>query len=252
MTEDARRTGDRPRWLVVIDGPAGAGKTTIARRVAAHLGVPLLDTGAIYRALAWWAREEGVAWDDEAGLRRLAAELPIRFSQSSSQSSSQGELDASAPGGAAQSVFVGDADVTAAIRTPEISEGASRVSALPGVRAALLEIQRAVGARGCVAEGRDMGTVVFPDAPYKFFLTADLSARAARRHIDLAASAAPDAPPSLDEVAAAMQTRDTRDSSRAVAPLRPADDAVVVDSTGLDADGVFEAVLRRLQPPGVG
>jgi CMP/dCMP kinase len=249
MTEDARRTGDRPRWLVVIDGPAGAGKTTIARRVAAHLGVPLLDTGAIYRALAWWARERGVAWDDEPRLRELARELPIRFSQGHAESEHTEPRDEESQG--IQSVWIGETDVTGAIRTPEMSEGASQVSALPAVREALLAIQRAVGAKGCVAEGRDMGTVVFPDAPHKFFLTADLSARAARRRLDLAASAPKGVGPSLREVEAAIQTRDARDSSRAVAPLRAADDAIVVDSTGLDADGVFAVILGHLRS-GVG
>lgn len=234
MARDARREGqregERRPWLVVIDGPAGAGKTTIARGLAARLGVPLLDTGAIYRALAWLSSERGVAWDDEAGLVALAQGLPIRFVDDDGE----------------PRVLLGATDVTAAIRTAEISEGASQVSAHPGVRAALLDIQRAVGATGCVAEGRDMGTVVFPDAPHKFFLTADLQARAARRHLDLQRTAAPQAPPSIDDVTEAMRTRDTRDSSRAAAPLRRAEDAIEIDSTALDADAVLAVILRHL------
>lgn len=239
-TGKGRDDEDRP-WLVVIDGPAGAGKTTIARALSARLGVPLLDTGAIYRALAWLARERGIAWDDEAGLVALAQGFPIRFAEPDAGAGEQHR--------GAQRVFVGETEVTAAIRTPEISEGASQVSAHPGVRAALLDIQRAVGAKGCVAEGRDMGTVVFPDAPHKFFLTADLTARAARRHLDLSRTTAPQAPPSIDDVAEAMRTRDTRDSSRAAAPLRRAEDAIEIDSTALDADAVLDVVMGHLRQP---
>jgi cytidylate kinase len=224
--------------LIVIDGPAGAGKTTVARRLARHLGLPLLDTGAIYRSLALVARRRGVAWDDEAGLCALAASLPIRF----------GSLPAPGEPDAPQRVWLGDDDVTEAIRTPEISEGASRVSVLPGVRTALLGLQRAIGAKGCVAEGRDMGTVVFPGAPFKFFVTADLEARAARRRADLAESS----PQGLAAVEAELVSRDARDSSRATAPLARAADAVLVDTTALDPDEVLAFMLGVLgRGPGV-
>jgi CMP/dCMP kinase len=221
-----------PAKLVVIDGPAGAGKTTVARRLAQALGVPLLDTGAIYRTLALVARRRGIAWDDEPALVELCAGFPIAF----------GELP---QGDARQPVHYGDEDVTFAIRTPDISQGASKVSALAGVRAALLDIQRELGSRGVVAEGRDMGTVVFPDAPYKFFLTADLPTRARRRAAELAAGGGA---PELDEVAREIAERDARDSNREAAPLRRADDAIAVDTSGLGIDEVIEALLQRIQP----
>ena len=216
--------------VVVIDGPAGAGKTTAARALARHLGLPLLDTGAIYRSVALSARRQGIAWDDEGALAALAQSLPIRF----------GGLPAPGQPDAPQTVWLGDDDVTTDIRTPQISDGASRVSALPGVRKALLELQRALGAAGCVAEGRDMGTVVFPDARHKFFVTADLAARAARRQAE-----GGDVP--LAKVEQQMRSRDARDSGRATAPLAQADDAVVVDTTHLDPQGVLDLILARVR-----
>lgn len=227
--------------LIVIDGPAGAGKTTVARRLARHLGLPLLDTGAIYRSLALVARWRGVAWDDEAALVELAAGLPIRFG------SLPGPDEADAP----QRVWLGEDDVTEAIRTPEISDGASKVSVLPGVRKALLGLQRAIGAKGCVAEGRDMGTVVFPHAPHKFFVTADLAARAARRQADLEGlegAAASEPSTTLSTVQAELVSRDARDSNRAAAPLARAEDAVLVDTTALGPDEVLALMLRALDP----
>ncbi len=221
--------------LIVIDGPAGAGKSTVARRLAEHYGLPMLDTGAIYRTLALLARERGVAWSDEAGLVALAAEL----------SAGPGLRFVAVPG-AAQRVELAGRDITAAIRTPEISEGASQVSAHPAVRRGLLGIQRRLGLSGCVAEGRDLGTVVFPDAAFKFFLTADDRIRAARRQLELRASqqAAPDLP--LEQVLRDLQSRDERDQSRAAAPLIQAPDAVLVDATDLDIDGVVSAIMATV------
>lgn len=231
--------------LIVIDGPAGAGKSTVARRIAERLGAALLDTGAIYRSLAWLARERDIDWDDEDGLAGLAAELRIEFRPSSSPGARQQVLirspldaDASAP-----------LDVTAEIRTPDISEGASRVSRHARVRAALLDIQRAISAtavaagRGCVAEGRDMGTVVFPDAPHKFFLTASRTARAQRRLEELLAKGETT---TRAQVEAEMARRDQRDSSREAAPLQQADDAALIDSSDLDIDGVVARILARV------
>jgi cytidylate kinase len=208
------------RLVVAIDGPAGAGKSTTARLLAARLGYDLLDTGAIYRVMALLSKRAGVAWDDGPGVAGLAAELDLKF-----------RLE-----GGINRVLVAGADVTTDIRTPDMSDGASRVSALPEVRAALLGIQRRLGAQGgVVVEGRDIGTVVFPDAGAKFFLTANADERARRRVAELEAAGRP---ADFATTRAEMQQRDERDSTRSVAPLKQADDAVAVDSSGLTPDEV--------------
>jgi cytidylate kinase len=180
-----------------------------------------------------------VSWDDETGLVALCHAFPIRF----------GEVHPGDPAQAVQRVLLGDEDLTQDIRTPEISEGASRVSAWPGVRAALLGVQRALGQtpKGCVAEGRDMGTVVFPSAPYKFFLDADLHIRAQRRQGDLEAAGETQ---TVDRVAADIDRRDKRDSSRAVAPLALAPDAVRVDTSRMDPSRVIEHMLAVVRGRG--
>lgn len=214
--------------LIVIDGPAGAGKTTVAQRLAQHFELPLLDTGAIYRSLALGAKRRGVAWADGEALASMARELPIAFE----------------PGTPRQRVRLAGEDVTAAIRTPDVSQGASIVSAHAPVRAALLDLQRALGAQGCVAEGRDLGTVVFPDAAHKFFITASAVERARRRHRDLEAKGG--AVPSLSQVADQMRERDSRDSARAVAPLAKAPDAVALDTSDLGVDEVVAFIVRQV------
>ena len=217
--------------IVAIDGPAGAGKSTIAKRVAAHLGATLLDTGAIYRSVALVARRRGISWDDERRLADLAAALPLRFKL----------LDG------VNHVFVADEDVSSAIRTQEIATGASQVSRLPDVREALLGAQRAFGRKmAVVAEGRDIGTVVFPDADVKVFLVADEEARARRRLADLQAGG--DVETSLTHVLEAQRHRDASDSGRSVAPLIPAEDAVHIDTTMLTIEEVVAAVLDLVSP----
>jgi cytidylate kinase len=211
--------------VVVIDGPAGAGKSTVARQLAAALGFVLLDTGALYRALALAAERTGIPWEDEQGMAVLAERIVAK---------SELMLEPHTDGVRVR--LMGE-DVSDAIRTPDMSMGASRVSALPGVRNALLDLQRQLGRvpPGVVAEGRDLGTVVFPDAPVKFFLTASLEVRARRRQNELEAKG--QSPPwakTLEDVA----QRDRQDSDRPVAPLRRAPDALLVDSTGRSVEDV--------------
>ena len=211
--------------IVAIDGPAGAGKSTVARQLARRLGFTIIDTGAIYRSVALAAQRAGISWEDDNGLARLLdAGLGLTF---------QGER-----------VLLRGEDVTEAIRTPEISRGASVVSARPVVRQKLLQLQRDLGRaapRGAVLEGRDIGTVVFPDADVKFFLPASDEARAQRRHAELNEKGL-SVP--LPEVLADQRRRDKDDTERAIAPLRAAPDAVVVDTTGFDLEQVVERCFR--------
>lgn len=222
-------------FIVAIDGPAGAGKSTASRLVASRLGFAMVDTGAIYRAVALAATRAGVALDDDGRLGALLPQVAIRFAPPP------------APG-AGQRVLLGDEDVSAAIRTPPMSLGASRVSARPVVRAGLLDLQRrlalAEGNAGAVLEGRDIGTVVFPDADAKFFLTASPAERAARRHAELQAKGDRS---TFEEVLADQLRRDRDDSERAVAPLKPAADAVVVDTSGIPLDEVVDRLVATVQ-----
>jgi cytidylate kinase len=225
----------RRPFIVAIDGPAGAGKSTAARATAARLGFALVDTGAIYRTVALAATRRGIALDDDVRLAELLPALEIRFAPPAS------------PGGA-QHVLLGGEDVSAEIRTPPMSLGASKVSGRPVVRAGLLGLQRRLALapenRGAVLEGRDIGTVVFPDADVKVFLTASVDVRARRRHAELAAKGDPS---TLEEVRADQVRRDRDDSQRAIAPLRPADDAVTLDTSALGLDEVADAVVREVE-----
>ncbi len=217
----------RERGLIVaIDGPAGAGKSTAARLLAARLGYALLDTGAIYRSMALRARERGVAWDNGPGVAALADGIDISF-----------RLE-----GALNHVTLNGQDVTAAIRTPDMSDGASRVSALPEVRAALLAFQRDFGRAppGAVLDGRDIGTVIFPDADVKIYVDATPEIRARRRAAEIASTGGA---VSEAEVLADIRRRDERDTRRAAAPLRPAPDAHLLDTTHLDIDAAFWAAI---------
>lgn len=213
--------------VVAIDGPAGAGKSTIARKVAERTGLSLVDTGAIYRALALAAKRAGVAPDDAEGLAALASSLPISFEMK----------------GGENRVRLGDEDVSDAIRVPEVSMLASQVSKHLPVRAQLLELQRELGRAGAVLEGRDIGTVVFPDAAVKVFLTASAEERARRRAEQLAEKG--QAQP-FDQVLAEIVERDRQDESREVAPLKPAPDAEIVDSTYMTEDEVVSFIARRV------
>jgi cytidylate kinase len=227
-------TSARP-FIVAIDGPAGAGKSSASRLLAARLGFALVDTGAIYRTVALAASRAGIGFDDEARLGALMPTLRIRFAPP-------------AGAGAGPKVFLGGDDVTVEIRTPPMSLGASAVSARPVVRDGLLELQRRLALapenRGAVLEGRDIGTVVFPDADLKIFLTASEECRARRRFVELRDKGDPS---SYEQVLADQRLRDANDSQRAVAPLRPADDARVFDSSGIALDRVVEELAREVE-----
>ena len=220
--------------VVAIDGPAGAGKSTVTRRVAAALGYTVVDTGALYRAVALAAQQAGVSWDDGPGVTRVASELAerqaLRFG-----ATSQGVTQ----------VFLDGKDVSLAIRSADMSQGASKVSAIPGVRDALLDMQRSLGAQGgVVLEGRDIGTVVFPHAEAKFFLTASVKVRAERRYKEHLARG-----DQVDREAIEREVveRDQRDTQRPVAPLKQADDAVLIDSSVLSIDAVVDLIVSHVR-----
>lgn len=214
--------------LVTIDGPGGAGKTTVSRLLAKALGYTYVDTGALYRAVALAVLSEKCSANEDSKVAQICRRLRFRF-----ENSSKGLR-----------LYMNEVDVTDEIRTQEITMLASAVSARPVVREYLLGVQRGMGKNGGVVfEGRDMGTVVFPGADVKFFLDADLSVRALRRHRELVAMGVNI---SLDEVRQTMYRRDKDDSSRVLAPLKPAHDAVRIDSTSLEIGRVVELMLDHV------
>ena len=238
--------GGRPRWwngagdtritapggslTIAIDGPGGAGKSTIARRAAAELGFVYVDTGAIYRAVACAALSRGIDPSDEAAVSALlpSLQLELRWTEDG-----------------VQHVWLNGADISSELRTPAVSTAASRVSALPVVRQFLLEQQRVVARKhDVIMDGRDIGTVVLPDADVKIFLSASPEVRARRRWLELQEKGTPD---TYEAVLADLIARDERDSNRAIAPLRPADDAVLLDTSGMTLQESIDAILKLIR-----
>ena len=221
--------------IITVDGPSGSGKGTICRLLAEKLGWKLLDSGALYRLTALAAAHHGVAMSDKEALVVLAAHLDIRFNIIGDKEEVQ--------------IILEGEEVTQAIRTEAVGNDASKVAAIPDVRTALLERQRAFAERpGLVADGRDMGTVVFPDAPLKIYLDASVEERANRRYnqlINKGLSA------SLENILADLQERDARDMNRSVAPLKAADDAIILDSTSMTIEAVLGAILEEARHRGL-
>ncbi len=215
--------------IVAIDGPSAAGKSTLAKRLARDLGYTYLDTGAMYRALALKILRQGLDLADGAKLAALvgATEIDLVEREGNSQ------------------VLLDGVDVSALIRTPEVGQMASKVSAFPIVRRRMLELQRVLGQRGSVvAEGRDIGTVIFPEAEVKIYLDASVQERARRRYEELRKSGRD---VTLEETVRELEERDKRDSERDMAPLRKADDALAIDSSALAAEAVLERVMRAVK-----
>jgi cytidylate kinase len=221
--------------VITIDGPSGSGKGTVAGILAKRLGWNLLDSGALYRLLAFAAGNHGVALSNEASLQLLAAHLDVQFIAATAEHP--------------QHIILEGDEVTQAIRNETVGAGASMVAALPAVRTALLQRQRAFQEMpGLVADGRDMGTVVFPDAPLKVFLTASAEERARRRYLQLKARGDD---VSLSSLLDEIRARDERDTQRAVSPLKPAADAIQLDSTELSIEQVLERITSEIALRGI-
>jgi len=223
--------------IIAVDGPSGAGKSTLSRALSKRLGYLEIDTGAMYRAMAWLAREKGLDLADEQAVQEFARNARVELRQENG----------------ATRVLANGRDVTGEIRTPEISMLTSRISSLRPIREAMLALQRKIGEKGgVILDGRDIGTVVFPDAELKFFLTASPEERGRRRYLELKAKGEQT---SLDETIQSVIQRDRQDSERELAPLRKADDAIPIDSTGLTIDQVValmeQAFRQRTAGKGV-
>lgn len=218
---------------IAIDGPAASGKSTLAQRLAAHLGYIYLDTGVMYRAVAWAALRKGIPVENEEALTHLAETMDLEI------------LPPTAADGRPYTVRVEGEDITWALRSPEVDAVVSQVSVYPGVRRALTQRQRQIGLRGrVVMVGRDIGTVVLPEADLKLYLDADLETRAQRRYRELRERGQE---VSFEEVLETMRQRDALDQGREIAPLRPAPDAVVLDTTAMDIEEVFQRVLALIE-----
>ncbi|HAF14330.1 MAG TPA: (d)CMP kinase [Blastocatellia bacterium] len=214
--------------IIAIDGPSGAGKSTLGRMVARALNLLYIDTGSMYRAVARAVMESSISQNDDVAVGSLASRVDIDL---------QGDPDA-------LRVTLGGRDVTEEIRTEEVTDLSSIISTIPAVRRAMVKRQREMGQRGAVLNGRDIGTVVFPDADVKFFLTAVPEERAQRR---FAEEREQDPQANLAETLADMTKRDRRDTTRADSPLKTADDAIIVDSTGLSIDEVFQQMMAAIE-----
>jgi cytidylate kinase len=217
-----------PLFVLAIDGPMGAGKSTVAKRLADRLGFRYVDTGAMYRAVAWAARQRGIDIHNPEAVAEVAKTIQIEFH----------------PSVAGIRVIANGIDVTETIRSPEISDAASIVSSYPGVRKEMVKRQRVLGAGGnVVMEGRDIGTVVFPDAAVKIFLTAAPDARARRRYEELRAKGST---VTLADLAQVEAERDRRDATRGHSPMRPASDAIVIDTTERPPEAVVDEIMKLI------
>ena len=217
------------RIIIAIDGPAASGKSTTAKLLAKKLDYTYLDTGAMYRACALQAMRQGIALEDRAAISAMMDTLEIKIEQGL-----EGNL-----------IYLSGEDISAAIRTPEVSNMASAISAIPEVRIKMVELQRRLGeAGGVILDGRDIGTVVFPNAQCKFFLVADIKARAMRRFLELQAKGME---VSLEQITMDLEARDKADSSRAMAPLKPAPDAILVDTGKLSIKGQVNKLWKIIR-----